>query len=122
MNNPTLDARQKAVKGLLYVSESEAELAPFLWAEKSDLSEKRLLELVGAEHGTAVEQETLEAFFRTVPPEEKVKFAGLASVLKDQLTGVKVFKIGDEAEKQVVVVGKTTDGKWAGVKTTVIET
>jgi hypothetical protein len=34
----------------------------------------------------------------------------------------KVFKIGDEAEKQAFVVGKTSDGQWAGLKTTVVET
>jgi hypothetical protein len=38
------------------------------------------------------------------------------------LTGIKVFKIGDEAQKQAFVVGKTGDGKWAGLKTTVVET
>ena len=46
----------------------------------------------------------------------------LAAVLREQLTGLKVFKVGDEAEKQAFVVGKTTDGKWAGLKTTVVET
>jgi hypothetical protein len=35
---------------------------------------------------------------------------------------VKVYKVGDEAEKAAYVVGKTTDGKWAGLKTTVVET
>jgi hypothetical protein len=45
----------------------------------------------------------------------------LAQVLKEQLSGVKVYKVGDEAEKQVVV-GKTSDGQWAGLKTTVVET
>jgi hypothetical protein len=36
--------------------------------------------------------------------------------------GIKVYKVGDEAEKAAFVVGKTTDGKWAGQKTTVVET
>jgi hypothetical protein len=31
-------------------------------------------------------------------------------VLRAQLTGIKVFKVGDEAEKQAFVVGKTTFG------------
>jgi hypothetical protein len=30
--------------------------------------------------------------------------------------------VGDEAEKQVFVVGKTADGQLAGLKTTVVET
>jgi hypothetical protein len=36
--------------------------------------------------------------------------------------GIKVFKVGDEAQKQAFVVGKTGEGKWAGLKTTVVET
>ncbi|HKB35920.1 MAG TPA: nuclease A inhibitor family protein [Gemmataceae bacterium] len=35
---------------------------------------------------------------------------------------MKAHKVGDEAEKQVYIVGKTTDGKWAGLNTTGVET
>jgi hypothetical protein len=57
-----------------------------------------------------------------VPLEDKAKFDKLAAVLREQLSGIKVFKVGDEAEKAAFVVGKTTNGKWAGLKTTVVET
>jgi hypothetical protein len=50
------------------------------------------------------------------------KFAKLANVLKDDLTDTKVYKIGDEPEKTIIVVGKTNGEKCAGVKTTVVET
>jgi hypothetical protein len=30
--------------------------------------------------------------------------------------------VGDEAEKEVYIVGKTKSGQWAGLKTTVVET
>ncbi len=33
-----------------------------------------------------------------------------------------VVLLAAEAEKQVYLVAKTTDGKWAGLKTTVVET
>jgi len=42
--------------------------------------------------------------------------------LKEQLSGVKVYKVGDEAEREVHIVGKTKDGQWAGLKTSVVET
>ena len=42
--------------------------------------------------------------------------------MQRDLTWVKVYKIGDEAEKLVYVVGKTNDGRWAGVRTSVVET
>jgi hypothetical protein len=35
-------------------------------------------------------------------------------VVKRQVSGVKVYKVGDEPEKAVYVVGKTVDGKWPG--------
>jgi hypothetical protein len=81
-----------------------------------------VLAQAGAEDGTEVEEESLDDFLHAVPPEDKAKFDALAKVLKAQLSGVKVYKVGDEAEKQVFVVGKTADGQWAGLKTTVVET
>ena|SRR5262245_46157316 len=120
--HPVLDALQKAAKGFKYTSETEAKLEPFLWEDGDKLTEQRLLELAGEEEGTAVEQQSLDDFFRAVPPEDKDKFSKLAKVIGEQLSGVKVYKVGDEAEKAVYIVGKTTDGQWAGLKTTVVET
>jgi hypothetical protein len=117
-----LDALQKASKGLVFVSETDAPLEPFAWPNGGALTKDRLLELAGAEKGTAVEQTTLADFFRAVPSEDKAKFQALAKTLQEQLSGIKVYKAGDEAEKQVYVVGKTADGRWAGLKTTVVET
>jgi hypothetical protein len=42
-------------------------------------------------------------------------------VLLDQLSGVKVFKVGDEAERTVYIAGKMKDGRLAGFKTGVVE-
>jgi hypothetical protein len=50
------------------------------------------------------------------------KFDRLRKALQEQLSGVKVFKVGDEAKRNVYIVGKTKEGKWAGLKTTVVET
>jgi hypothetical protein len=119
---PVLAALQEAVKGLLYVTETEAELKPFVWDEAGELKQDRLVALAGAAKGTAVEETSLDAFFRTIPTDDKSKFDKLAKVMQRELTGVKVYKIGDEAEKLVYVVGKTKDGWWAGVKTGVVET
>jgi hypothetical protein len=117
-----LDALKKASKGLVFVSETDAPLEPFVWPNGGTLTPERLLELAGAEKGTGVEQLTLPDFFRAVPSEDKAKFQALAKTLQEQLSGIKVYKIGDEAEKQVYIVGKTADGRWAGLKTTVVET
>lgn len=119
---PVLDALKKASKGLLFVSETEAKLQPFLWEDGGELTPEHLLKLTGSAKGTAVEEMSLDNFFRAVPEENKAKFAKLTKVLQDQLSAVKVYKLGDEAEKQVYIVGQTQESQWAGLKTTVVET
>ena len=119
---PVLEALQEAVKGLLYVSETEAELEAFVWDEAGELKPDRLVALAGAAKRTAVEETPLDAFFRTISTEDLPKFGKLAKVMQRDLASVKVYKIGDEAEKLVYVVGKTKDGRWAGVRTSVVET
>jgi hypothetical protein len=78
--------------------------------------------LAGAEEGTAVEETDLATLLRTIPPEDKAKLDRLAKVLQEQLSGIKVYKVGAEAEKVFYLVGKTKDGRWAGLKTCVVET
>jgi hypothetical protein len=120
--NPTLEVLKKASKGLLFPSERDAPLEPFLWKDGAKLTPERLLELAGAEEGTGVEETTLADLLRTIPPEEKGSFDQLAKVLKEQLSGIKVYKVGDEAEREVYIVGKTKDRQWSGLKTSVVET
>src|SRR5947207_943653 len=112
--DPTLDALKKASKGLLWPSESEASLEPFVWKDGGALTHERLLELAGAEEGKAVEETDLNTLLRAIPPEDKAKFDKLAKVLQEQLAGIKVYKVGDEAEREVYLVGKTKAGQWAG--------
>jgi histidine triad (HIT) family protein len=69
----------------------------------------------------AVEETALDDLLSTVPEEDRPQFDKLAAAVKQQLSGVKVYRVGDEPEKQVYVVGKASDGKWAGLKTTVVE-
>jgi histidine triad (HIT) family protein len=121
--HPAVDALQKASKGLSMPSESDAPFEGFLWDNASDkLTQDQVVKLAGAEEGTSVEEDTLDGLFRTVPSEDKARFQKLAAAIKQQLSGVKVYKVGDEAEREVYVVGKTQDGKWAGLKTSVVET
>jgi hypothetical protein len=120
--HPAVDALKKASKGLLFPSESEAPLEPFLWEDGGKLTKDQLRELTGAEEGAAVEELSLDDLLQTVPSEDRPKFDKLASAVKQQVSGVKVYKVGDEPERAVYVVGKTPDGKWAGLKTSVVET
>jgi histidine triad (HIT) family protein len=117
-----LDALRVASKGLMFPSESEAPLEPFAWAGTDKLTKAQVAKLAGAETGTAVEQGTLADLLRTVPREDQPQFQALQKVLTEQLSGLQVYKVGDEAEREVYIVGKTPDGRWAGLKTTVVET
>jgi histidine triad (HIT) family protein len=120
--DPVLDALKSASKGLVFTSETDAKLQPFAWKDGGDLTTEGILEHAGEDGDTPVEETSLESFFRVVPSEDRAKFGRLTKVLQEQLSGVKVYKIGDDAEKPVYIVGKTADGRWAGVKTTVVET
>jgi hypothetical protein len=117
-----LDELKRASKGLVFISESDAPLEPFLWKDTGKLTHERLVELSDAEEGSEVEEMSLDDFFRAVPQEDKPQFDQLAKVHKQQLTGVKVYKVGEEAEKEAYIVGQTPEGRWAGLKTTVVET
>jgi hypothetical protein len=88
--------------------------------DAGELTPDRLLKLVGQPQGTAVEETSLDDLFATVPSEDKAKFQKLLQVIQEHLSGVKVFKVGDEAERDVYIVGKAKDGRLAGLKTTVV--
>jgi hypothetical protein len=121
--HPTVAALEKASKGLLFPSESEAPFKAFLWKEAGDkISNARLRELVHADKDVSVDELSLDELFQTVPSEDQPKYQELAEALKQQLSGIKVYKVGDEPEREVYVVGKTADGALAGLKTTVVET
>jgi hypothetical protein len=72
--------------------------------------------------GASLEELSLDQLLATVPSEERPSFDKLAQVLKEHLSGVRVYKVGDEPEKAVYVVGKTQDSKQAGLKTSAVET
>jgi hypothetical protein len=79
-------------------------------------------ELASAEEGTEVEEMSLDDLLETVPSEDAPKFQKLAGAIRQQLSEVKVYKIGDEPERDVYIVGKDHDGEVAGLKTKVVET
>jgi hypothetical protein len=119
--HPALQALTKASKGLLFPSETEAELSPFLWAAGETPTPERLRQLADADAESAVETTTLPELLQTVPSEDRARFQALQATLQANLAGIQVFRVGDEAEKAVWIVGRTADGSWAGLKTTVVE-
>jgi hypothetical protein len=103
-------------------SETDAPFEAFELPAGTDITPDRLRQMARSPKSAAVEETTLDELFATVPSGDRAKFQRLRQAIEGNLSGVRVFKVGDEAERQVFVVGKSADGKWAGLKTTVVET
>jgi hypothetical protein len=120
--SPAVEALRQASKGLLMPSESDAPFEPFQWDDAGELTPDQLRKLARAPKGATIEEDYLDDILDQVPDEDRARFQKLGQVIGEQLSGVKVYRVGDEPEKAVYIVGKTRDGKRAGLKTTVVET
>jgi histidine triad (HIT) family protein len=121
-SSDAVEALKIAAKGLRMPSETDAPFEAFAWDDAGELTPARVLQLAGQPKGMAVEESSLDDLFATVPSEDRTKFQKLRQAIQEQLSGVKVYKVGDEAERKVYIVGKAKDGHLAGLKTTVVET
>jgi hypothetical protein len=122
--NPATTNIGTAADGLLFISESvPIELA----AADSPLPQLVLLA------GTAapVETQSLDYFFRNhtradaaVPDGEQAttqRFRALQAILQRTLTDIVVYRIGT-VQVQAFIVGRLPDGRYAGLRTLLIET
>jgi hypothetical protein len=120
---------KQATDGLLMMSESEYPFAIFTW-ESASLNVTTVLEKTGYSQETPVKIVEIDDFFKNSVSEEDwhedeekatvKKFQNLVNVLKNNLTGLQVYKIGSK-EIDVYILGTTSDGI-AGISTKVIET
>ena len=118
MPDRVLTQLQRAAKGLLYPSEYDAPLEPFVWehAENTLAAVRRL-------SGQSAQQRcrtiAADAFFGALAEVEG--FSELYETLKKILTDLKVYKCG-AANITVYVVGHDAHGRLAGWKTQAVET
>jgi hypothetical protein len=133
MAKNTLVALQNAVEGLLYMSESDE---PFQVVHSrgdaaGGFKKAQALALCGREEGAPVKSVDLNEFFKDLVQgkdwygeEEKAtvrRYRGLLKVLREQLSEPKVFCVG-QTQVDILIIGKTKDGQWAGIKTRAVET
>src|SRR5436190_21007539 len=85
--HPAVDALAKAAKGLMFPSESEAPMEPFLWPGEVPLNAARVVELSGTSPGTPVAQVSLATLFRTIPKDDRPNFDRLQAALSEQVSG-----------------------------------
>ena len=123
---------ERAAAGLLFRSEADHPLRPFVWPGDEPFSLERLLELRNYPPGTPVETFDVAQFFRhavAAPAEphdpaahrSARRFRALVSTLKKNLEAITVYKIG-EIEIDVYIIGRTCDGRYVGLSTKVVET
>src|SRR3954452_16616985 len=122
---------KKAIRGLLYPSETDAKLQVFVWREEAPFTPEALLASAGLDATTPVETTDLATFMQPVttphdwdgPAEQKQerRFTALRALLEASLSDIKVYWVG-KINIDVYVVGKTTDGTYTGVKTKMVET
>jgi len=124
---------EKASKGLLFQSESDYPLKPFLWEGKASdkFTAQDLLNLQGYPPNTPLKTTAFARFFQPAVKEEgwhnaedratAKRFQELVKTLKTLLSGITVYKVGG-TEQDVYIVGKTKTGDLAGLSTKVVET
>jgi len=119
---------ESAANGLLMMGESDY---PFTWFETpvEQLDEQLILQLAEKPEGSAIEKTDLDHLLRNmtnissgaVNQETANKFSNLSSGIKEELTNVVVYRVG-EIQIEVLITGITKEGKIAGMRTQLIET
>lgn len=118
-------------KDLIYISETDAEIVPFVLGKAEMATARVLLEQLGRPSNTPVESVDPEAFFARLTgikdwygPRElqrAKRFAELKRFLEAELSELKVFKIGN-IQIDIYIVGADKEGRLAGVRTKAVET
>lgn len=137
VNNPfdspvAISALRSATHGLLHTSESD-EPFEIVHLEKSPQTFGRTDALRVAKRTTdcRVQEQVLEEFFGELAKEcdwhgdsEKQdvrRYRQLWRLFGESLGEARVFRVG-QIQVDIIIVGKTADGHWVGVKTRAIET
>jgi len=126
-----ITALSNAAEGLIYISETDAEIKPFREEMTGTVSAAGLLKLAGATPDAHIEESDADLFFKKLTTikdwfgpreiERANRFAELHDVLRSGLSGIKVYRIGDVRLK-IYIAGQDKQGCIAGVSTEAVET
>ena len=126
-----LDNIKAAATGLQYISESDHPLELVVMKENKEGLEKEIRALSGKGGEQNIETQTLDYFFRNhvkaYPEDSKLqteniqRFKNLVKTLNENLSDIKVYRIG-EIQVDAFIIGKLKDGRYAGLRTKLIET
>ena len=120
-----------ATRGLNYISETDADIFPFIGEISKAVTSRSLLLQIYADLDSPVEEREFEGFFKHITKiqdwhnEERTQvaknFQKLREMLKENLTDLKVFNVG-RIHIDVYVIGKDPKNNLMGIKTKAIET
>lgn len=130
-NQAFLSEFSDMVYELELISETDAPMTPFVWANTTEINDLVLLKMTGKPLNTSIEKRSVEEFFRNrvrisdwqSAQEKQVaeRFALLYSRLRSCLSDLSVFKIG-ENPKIVLLMGMLGEGSAAGLQSLLVET
>jgi hypothetical protein len=128
----TASALQQAAEGLTYESETDAPWKAFAWpGAKGEPTGEEVRRRGGHKARAPVEEQSVDEFFAPLTADQDwygdeerataAKYRALLDVVKKYLTSPKVVRVG-ERKVAVYVIGVASEGGWAGLKTTAVET
>lgn len=131
MRDKILSKISRACDGLFYISETDAPITAFLSESANDEPHREILSHITNASNSDVEEIDLYMFFERLiaekdwhgakEKERAQKFRALKLTLEDNLSNLKVFKIG-RVKKKIFVVGRDKDDRLLGVMTESVET
>lgn len=129
--NTLAELLEKATENLYYVSETDAEIVPFIGRPAASVTKEEVLRQTGKSPDETIEERDfgeiferltkIQGWFGEQETANAEKFAALKNLLLENLKDLKVFKVG-QIELDVYFVGLDGRGKLTGVKTKAVET
>lgn len=119
---------ENAAKGLLMMSESDYPFTYFT-ADARAIDDQLLLSLAEQPAGSLIEKTDIDKLLRNMTSTDSgsvnqataQQFTNLSNQLKEELTELAVYRIGEIAI-EVLIIGFTKEGTIAGMRTKLIET
>ncbi|CAN5740639.1 MAG: nuclease A inhibitor family protein [Pyrinomonadaceae bacterium] len=105
-----------ATAGLFVMSESDYPFELIQWDGQIPITPEYLLNVSGGPESSAIEEANLDLFFNA-----NERFRNVLAVLKNNLTDLKVYKVGT-INIPVYIVGRSPKGNWLGLSTRLIQT
>ncbi|MDQ3711225.1 MAG: nuclease A inhibitor family protein [Acidobacteriota bacterium] len=119
------------VKGLFYISETDAEILPFVGKQAKAVTKQEILSQTKKAADSIIEERGFAEFFARLTEiqdwfevEEKdttQKFVRLKDLLEKNLRDLKVFKIG-KIQLDIYAVGLDAEDNLLGIETKAVET